>query len=186
MMNSGTADLCPYCFRKLPPDGKCSCAYESGSNYRIKEALLPGMIVGACYQIGGVLGRGGFAITYRGYDLDLEKVVAIKEFYPEGMVARNIGAGNSSERGNKTCEILVASPKNAEVYRKSLDLFYREARALGRLGDLPNVVHVYRIFRENNTAYIVMDYVDGKPLKTVIREMGNIPGDTLLPLLDPA
>ena len=184
-MNSGAPDLCPYCFKKLPPGGKCGCAYQSGPNSRLKEALQPGMIVGACYQIGGVLGRGGFAITYRGYDLDLEKVVAVKEFYPEGMVARNAGADSGSGRGNKTCEILVSSPKNAEVYRKSLDLFYREARALGRLGDLPNVVHVYRIFRENNTAYIVMDYVDGKPLKQIIHEMGRIPEKTLLPLLDP-
>ncbi len=184
-MNGASADLCPYCFRELPPDGKCSCAYESSSNFRIKEALRPGMIVGACYQIGGVLGRGGFAITYLGYDLDLEKVVAIKEFFPEGMVARNLGADDISERREKTCDILVASPKKEEVYRKSLDLFYREARALGRLGDLPNVVHVYRIFRENNTAYIVMDYVEGKPLKTIIREMGRIPEDKLLPLLDP-
>lgn len=184
-MNTGVKKLCPYCFRQLSPGESCSCAYESSANYRIRDALKPGMVVGACYQIGGVLGRGGFAITYRGYDLDLEKVVAIKEFYPEGMVARNIGDGIGSPRGSKTCEILVANSKNAEVYRKSLELFYREAKALGRLSSLPNVVHVYRIFRENNTAYIVMDYVEGKPLKTLIREMGRIPEDVLLPLLDP-
>ncbi len=184
-MNQDATNLCPYCFRKLPEGSKCGCGYEESNNYRSKEALRPGMIVGACYQIGGVLGRGGFAITYRGYDLDLEKVVAIKEFFPEGMIVRNAGEEKNSERGNKTCEILISSPKNADVYRKSLELFYREAKALGRLGNLPNVVHVYRIFRENNTAYIVMDYVEGKPLKTIIRERGRIPENLLLPLLDP-
>ena len=45
MMNSGAPDLCPYCFKKLPPGGKCGCAYESGANSRIKEALQPGMLV---------------------------------------------------------------------------------------------------------------------------------------------
>lgn len=184
-MNNGTMNLCPYCFRQLYPGEKCGCGYELSSQFRIKEALRPGMIVGACYQIGGVLGRGGFAITYRGYDLDLEKVVAVKEFFPEGMVVRNPGGEGGSGRGSKTCEILASGPKNADVYRKSLNLFYREARALGRLGNLPNVVHVYRIFRENNTAYIVMDYVEGKPLRTIIRERSRIPEEELLPLLDP-
>lgn len=176
---------CPYCFKPIPENGVCDCHYENSSNARIEDALRPGTIVGACYLIGAVLGKGGFGITYRAYDLNMQKVVAIKEFFPEGMVTRAGLVNNSVSDSRWLSEVITLTERSRSVYQKSLELFYREAVALGKLGKLPNVVHAHHIFRENGTAYIVMDFVEGQPLKSMIDERGKIPENELLPLLDP-
>ncbi len=179
-------ERCPYCFKILPANGKCSCRYEESENARIEDALRPGTIVGACYQIGGVLGQGGFGITYKGYDLNLEKEVAIKEFFPEGLVTRAVRLGeNDPVRRTNSARVLPLNTKSSETYRKSLDLFYREAKALARLSKFSNVVHVYHCFPENDTAYIVMDYVNGRSLKSILDEKGRFAESELIPLLDP-
>ena len=178
-------ERCPYCFRKLPEYGVCECRYEESENARIEEALHPGAIVGACYQIGAVLGKGGFGITYKAFDLNMQKVVAIKEFYPDGLVTRgNLYSEKTGEKVSRS-QVVTMSERSGETYRKSLELFYREAMALGKLEKFPNVVHAYHIFRENGTAYIVMQYVEGQSLKGMINEQGRIPEGELLPLLDP-
>ena len=180
-------ERCPYCFKPLAEGEKCDCRYEESKNVRIEEALRPGTVVGACYQIGGVMGQGGFGITYCGYDLDMQKIVAIKEFFPEGWVTRYgmmIGDENLS-RTKMSHSVKTINTKNQDVFKKSLELFYREAVALGKLSKLPNVVHAYRIFRENNTAYIVMDYVEGQSLKDLLKERGHLTEQETLALLDP-
>ena len=179
-------ERCPYCFKILPKNGICSCRYEESENARIEDALKPGTIVGACYQIGGVLGKGGFGITYKGYDLNLEKEVAIKEFFPEGLVTRAVRLNeNDPLRRMNASRVLPLNTKSSETYQKSLDLFYREAKALARLSKLSNVVHVYHCFPENDTAYIVMDYVNGESLLTILGEKGRFSESELIPLLDP-
>ena len=179
-------ERCPYCFKQIAEGERCSCGYELSDNANIEEALRPGTIIGACYQIGAVLGKGGFGITYRGYDLNMQKIVAIKEFFPDGLVFRNGQVtGIAPVRSNTYNEVRTVSGSKSNVFQKSLDLFYREAVALGKLSKLPNVVHAYHVFRENNTAYIVMEFVEGRSLKTILRERTRIPEDELLDLLDP-
>ncbi len=175
-------ERCPYCFNLIPENGRCDCDYEHSENARIEDALRPGTILDAKYQVGAVLGKGGFGITYRGYDLDMDMVVAIKEFFPDGLVTRG---SLVSYQGISHSEVITLTEKNERVYNKSLDLFYREAKALGKLNNLPNVVHAHSIFRENGTAYIVMDFVAGESLKSLIKRRGRIPEGELLPLLDP-
>ena len=126
-------ERCPYCFKPIPDGSVCDCHYEESENAHILDALRPGTIVGACYQIGAVLGKGGFGITYRGYDLNMQKVVAIKEFYPNDMVTREFLLGTHAESGKAQSHVLTLAEQNNDVYRKSLDLFYREAIALGKL-----------------------------------------------------
>ena len=182
-------ERCPYCFKPLPENGKCDCHYTESENSRIVEALEPGTVLGACYQIGAVLGKGGFGITYKGFDLNLEKEVAIKEFYPSGMVARASIISQFGEiSGPNASRVIPLNSKDADVYNKSLDMFFKEARVLAKLSKLSNVVHIYQIFRENNTAYFVMDYVRGKSLSRVMRERGaggGFPEEELISLLDP-
>lgn len=176
-------ERCPYCFKPLPEYGTCDCRYEESENARIEDTLRPGAIVGAAYQIGAVLGKGGFGITYRGFDLNNERVVAIKEFYPDGMVTRGRLVSNFA-RSRST--VMTLTERNLDIYKKSLKLFYREAQALSKLGKQPNVVHAHSIFHENGTAYIVMEFVEGKSLKQMIQERGRIPEAELIRLLDPA
>ena len=169
----------------MPESGKCECRYEEGKNAHIEDALHPGTIVGACYQIGAVLGKGGFGITYKAFDLNMQKVVAIKEFFPKGMVTREGFHSRAVNREKQGTEVLTLTESDRDVYRKCLDLFYREAKALGRLSSQPNIVHAHHVFPENGTAYIVMDFVEGRSLKSIIEETGKIPEQDLLPLLDP-
>ena len=140
-------ERCPYCFKPLPEYGTCDCRYEESENVRIEDTLRPGAIVGAAYQIGAVLGKGGFGITYRGFDLNNERVVAIKEFYPDGMVTRGRLVSNFA-RSRST--VMTLTERNLDIYKKSLKLFYREAQALSKLGKQPNVVHAHSIFHYRN------------------------------------
>ena len=179
-------ERCPYCFQPLPENGICSCHYKETKNAAIQEALHPGSVVGACYQIGAVLGRGGFGITYSAWDLNTNRIVAIKEFFPQEMAVRYGTVSSGEGIKGRSNYVIPVNTEGDIIYKKSLELFFREAQALGKLGKQPNVVHSYYVFRENGTAYIVMEYVEGRSLKSIVRERGYIPEDELLPLLDPA
>ena len=72
---------CPHC--GYVPEGK---AFD--------YALRPGSILNGKYLVGRVLGQGGFGITYIGWDLALERKVAIKEYFPSGQVVRQNGASS--------------------------------------------------------------------------------------------
>lgn len=173
---------CPYCFKPLSKNGICDCHYDDNPD---PQVLKPGSIVGACYQIGGVMGQGGFGITYHGFDLDLEKDVAIKEFFPSGMVTRAKCINDRRNYSEISQSKVITLDSNSEIYAKSLDMFYKEAKALAKLSKISNIVHVHRIFQENNTAYIVMDFVRGKSLLQLLSEKGKFSESELLPLLDP-
>ena len=141
--------------------------------------------MGGCYQIGAVLGRGGFGITYRAFDLSIQRIVAIKEFYPKELVFRSSLYGKTDDDSSNSNEVLILTESNQYIYQKNLDHFYREAVALAKLDKQPNVVHVHNIFRENGTAYIVMEFVEGQSLRSILGERGAIPEDELLKMLDP-
>jgi serine/threonine protein kinase len=123
-----------------------------------------------------VLGVGGFGVTYLAWDSHLEKPVAIKEYLPGELAAR--GADG---------KVVPLSPEREADYRWGLERFLQEARTLARF-EHPNIVRVLRYFEANGTAYMVMDYERGEPLKTVLQHSPQ-PPETLLkelarPLLD--
>lgn len=96
------------------------------------------------YTVGKVLGRGGFGITYLGSDVARRRPVAIKEFFPDG--ATRIGT-------------TVCSPTylTREEFERFIEQFLQEAELLSRF-EHPSIVRVYNQFRENQSAYMVMDY----------------------------
>jgi hypothetical protein len=109
------------------------------------------------YRIEQVLGAGGFGITYRARDTHLEKDVAIKEYLP-GELAMRAPDG----------KVVPQATQHEEGYQWGLDRFLQEARTLGKFSH-PNIVRVLRYFEANATAYVVMDYEQGDPLKTVLQ-----------------
>jgi serine/threonine protein kinase len=109
------------------------------------------------YRIEQVLGAGGFGITYRALDTNLDKDVAIKEYLP-GELAMRAADGN----------VVAQGTTHEAGYKWGLDRFLLEARTLGKFSH-PHIVRVLRYFEANATAYMVMDYEKGDPLKTVLQ-----------------
>jgi serine/threonine protein kinase/HAMP domain-containing protein len=128
------------------------------------------------YRIDQVLGQGGFGITYLATDVHLNAPVAVKEYLPEDIAFRTSGRTVSPN-----------ASRHRDRYRRGLESFLGEARTLASFRH-PNIVRVARFFEANDTAYMVLEYEQGSPLKHWWREHGGLPeGDLLLllrPLLD--
>ncbi len=125
-------------------------------------ALSPGLRLQE-YVIEDVLGFGGFGITYRASDLALKSTVAIKEYFPSSLAVRD----NTSAVRSKSAE-------EDKDYRWGLRRFISEARTLAKFKH-DNIVRVFRSFPENNTAYMVLEYVEGQNMETWLKELGRSP-----------
>lgn len=157
---------CKSCFQEYNEDfGLCPfCGYADGEPPEKPFCLSPGMVIAGRYIIGKELNSGGFGIVYKAWDKKLDTIVAIKEYYPSGLVNRQPGS---------TDVMLVATKREREfIYGKTR--FLEEARNLAKFSDHKNIVNVYDFFESNNTAYIVMEYLDGKNLSQVLDEQ-NVP-----------
>ena len=85
-------ELCMNCFNVKGAKSKCPfCGYEEGTPPEQAFHLVPGTVIANRYLIGTCIGFGGFGITYKAYDQILGVIVAIKEFYPAGLVNRSPG-----------------------------------------------------------------------------------------------
>lgn len=172
--------LCPHCMREYKEERVETCPY-CGKNLKINDQvrhqLKPFTILSGKYLVGDVLGEGGFGITYIGFDLNLEIQVAIKEFYPNGFVTRESGV---------TSTVTIYRGENEEAILKWKNNFLDEARSLAKCSHLSGVVGVKDFFQENNTVYIVQEYLDGKTLKEYIKSRGGkIPFNELLKDIEP-
>ena len=121
------------------------------------------------YEIKGVLGLGGFGITYIAYDHNLLRDVAIKEYLPDGLALR-------STDGNTLTPVTEESVKDFEY---GLGRFLDEARTLARFSD-PNIVRVTRYLTTNGTAYLVMDYEQGESLAAYLKKSPVLPAEEVL------
>lgn len=132
------------------------------------------------YEISSVIGRGGFGIVYKGKHRELGIEVAIKEYFPSELCIRH---GQT---------VLPSKPEFQDSYEESLDRFVREAKQLEKFRDCPNIVTCRDLFRDNGTAYIIMDYIHGLPLSVLLerREANGEPFteqdllQVILPLLN--
>ena len=128
------------------------------------------------YTIEGVLGQGGFGITYLGIDELHEKKVAIKEFFPQGIVTRNIEYKDT---------VTVTFVGEKDNYEKGKERFLKEARTMAKFSKDEGIVKALDFFEINNTAYIVMEYLEGITLKQYLRENKRIAPEDLIELLVP-
>jgi len=116
--------------------------------------LYPGTVLNDRYIIGQVLGFGGFGITYMAWDKTLDSVMAIKEYYPSGLVNRIPGTAN----------VVLFSGNRRREYNHGLMRFLDEARSMARFSSHKYIINVFEYFEENNSAYIVMEYLEGTTL----------------------
>jgi serine/threonine protein kinase len=128
------------------------------------------------YVIKNVLGQGGFGITYLAEDVNLGRIVAIKEYLPTDMAVRE---DDSSVQPN--------SGKSGDLFKWGLDRFINEAQTLARFKH-HNIVQVFSVFKENNTAYMVMEFEQGSRLDQNLKQHNTLPEQMLmkiwLPLMD--
>ena len=156
----------------------CSeCGRPYGSVETEPFALKPGTILDGKYLVGEMLGQGGFGITYIGFDLLLEQKVAIKEYYPmsTGMVSRE----------NSTTVVWSSAVMQKSGMEKGFDSFLKEARKMAKLGGIPGVVGVKSVFIQNETAYIVMDFIEGETLLKKLQREGPMDYGTCISLMTP-
>lgn len=115
------------------------------------------------YYIDRVLGDGGFGITYLGFDVKLQRKVAIKEFYMRGYCYRNPGDPN----------VYTYEGEKGAAFERMKQQYIEEGRVLAVLGEQPGVVNIYTFIEENNTAYLVMDFVEGQSLDAYVKSHGG-------------
>lgn len=126
------------------------------------NALPPGTTI-LNYRIEGVLGAGGFGITYKAHDLRLDTTVAIKEYFPSALAVRTPE------------QTVVSRPEFGEAgYSWGRDKFVHEATSLARLRH-PNIVGVDYLFHHNGTAYMTLDFVDGPSLSQWLKTITHQP-----------
>ena len=116
------------------------------------------------YRIENVLGQGGFGITYLARQEILEREVCIKEFFMRDFCNRS--ETNSS--------VTLGTTANKELMERYLNKFIKEARTIAAL-EHPNIIHIHDIFKENDTAYYVMDYIEGESLAEMVKRRGPLP-----------
>lgn len=164
---------CQDCFRVLGKSAICpSCGYDNAQPPRNQAALPPFTVLHQRYRLGHMLGSGGFGITYVAFDMLRNVRCAIKEYFPLSLADRD------------TTTTLVVCRGSLQEYQQGLARFYREAQTLGTLNDCQAIVSVWDFFKEHNTAYMVMEFVQGDNLKTVMHNSGmRIPYEQALDYL---
>ena len=175
-MNAAEIDhICLKCMQPGLSGGVCGhCGTRSGFQQEPAFALPAGSILHGRYLVGAVLGNGGFGITYIGYDLKEDRRVAIKEFLPTGMANRYPGTTT------------VSVYHTSQEFQYGLKKFLEEARVIYKYRTHANIISVSALFEENNTAYYVMEYLEGCDLKQYLNQKGGVlPFEETLRLLLP-
>ena len=154
---------CINCFAQLNGSAVCPrCGFDHGAYVPQPHHLRPGTVLQGRYVVGRAMGQGGFGITYAGFDPNMDRRVAIKEFYPNGVASRD-----ASRTDVVTC---TGTGDIAENFRLGVDKCVQEARSLAQLDDIPGVVRGLDQFQMNNTAYIIMEFVQGVTLREYLRQ----------------
>ncbi len=166
LQNKGRANaLCPH------------CGYDEHKHQNHPLYLKPRTLLKNQYMVGQVLGQGGFGITYVGFDQWLQKKVAIKEYLPSALATRDF-----------LTSFILPLKKHEDAFNHGLQLFINEARHLAKF-DHPHIVRVINFFEENQTGYMVMDYLAGdSPEYILAQQGGRLPAAAavaiLLPILE--
>jgi len=157
-------DFCPH------------CGWPNDKNNEPHQ-LPVGTVLRDQYVVGRVLGQGGFGITYLGWDRHLESAVCIKEYFPNHAVSRDCTVST---------QVHCHTEQGAAAYRASKERFLREGKILAQFREIPEIVSIYGFFEENDTVYIVMEYIKGMDLAHyVYHKGGRLTADETFRILKP-
>ncbi len=154
------------------------CGFSEGNSPQPGYALRRNTVLEGRYLVGNVLGQGGFGITYMGWDSRLDIKVAIKEYYPMGKVFRNHSSSNEIQWDS-------ACFNEQRQWEEGKEDFLKEARRAAQLGAVPGIVKVQDCFPENETMYIVMNYAEGRTLKSYLMEKGTMEYSQCIRMMEP-
>lgn len=155
---------CPNCFQGNIETGRCNlCGFDRQSEKQNPMRLPEMSQLGNRYLIGRMLGCGGFGITYKAYDRWNQCGCAIKEFTPVGLVTREAHEAT----------LHVTSHAHQEDFEHGKKRFMEEAEILKKLTGVPEVVQITDYFQQNNTAYFVMEYIQGANLRQLMHSFGG-------------
>ena len=157
-------NMCPY------------CGYVVNTPVENAVHMEPGTLLSDRYVVGKVLGYGGFGVTYIGWDGRLRQKVAIKEYFPTEFSTRMPG---------KTMLTLSNDQKKREQFESGLVKFVDEAKRLAKFQNTPGIVKIFDAFKENDTAYIIMEYLDGETLTELLERVGPLNEDRAVNMLMP-
>ena len=165
MEDDSGAPVCP----------KCGSPFQPTVNNMLM--LPPRTVLREQYLIGRALGHGGFGITYLAWDIGLQTRLAVKEYMPNGVAGRT-----------QQTKVVPFSDVTRQEYEWGLERFLEEARTLKKCNH-PNIVPVDTVFRDNGTAYLVMEYLEGTTFAEFLRRRGGtIPFEdalrVMLPVMD--
>ncbi len=138
-----------------------------------KRALSPGTLVHNRYRIEKVLGEGGFGVTYKVRDNKENRISALKEYFPMEIAYRKPGTMK-----------ITPTVGSESAYTRFLKDFINEAQLIYNFRNHPNIVSVYHLFEENNTAYYAMEYIEGSDLSDILIKKGKrMSWDDLRPIV---
>ncbi len=174
MIEVNNKKRCESCFCEANGEPCPNCGFSASAYLKDPIVLPVGTKLNDKIVIGRVIGKGGFGITYLGYDLRIEKTIAVKEYYPNGI----------AYRPSSGTEVLIADAKSAEAFEAGAKKFYAEAEMVAQFNGNPNIVSVYDYFRANNTVYLVMEFLEGVTLKNYIKKHGRLTDGQALFVMD--
>lgn len=158
--------LCYHCMQQIQNDKLHTCP-NCGKSLKVQQTeprfLKPGTVLQGKFIVGYPIGYGGFGNTYIGWNSLLLRKVAIKEFYPE----------QYSSRGSDGVTVTVSEGSLKTRFHKGLQQFLEEARSVAALQDIRGVVAISNFFEEHGTGYIVMEYLEGMDVKTILKKSGD-------------
>jgi serine/threonine protein kinase len=136
--------------------------------------LTDGTILqGGKYRIEKVLGQGGFGITYLARQVNLDRDVAIKEFFMK----------DYCDRDDSNSKVTIGSSGSRDIVSKYKEKFVKEAKSIAALNH-PNIVRVIDVFEENETAYYVMEYLSENSLSQLVKKNGRFLENDALKYID--
>ncbi len=158
-----TEHICPY------------CGYLEGSKPESAQHMEAGSVLAERYIVGKVLGYGGFGVTYIGWDALLEKKIAIKEYLPSEFSTRMAGK----------CEVTIYSGDKHEQFEDGKKKFIEESRNLAKFHSCGGIVKVFDSFECNDTAYLIMELLEGETLAEKLKREGTIAEEKAVEMMLP-